>query len=212
MKLKVIGLLALVLLAVSLVGCTGNQRVIQAASGRHSVLLVIAPQNFRDEEYFYTMEALEDAGIHVDTASKTPGVKRGMLGGHALANLGLSKIDIKNYDAIVFIGGSGVPVYYHDKQALELAKEAYQQGKIVGAICLAPGILAYAGILKNKTATIWDNGSGRYTQILKSNGARYVKRDVVVDGKIVTANGTQAAREFGDTIARMILKNTTQKV
>ena len=36
-------------------------------------------------------------------------------------------------------------------------QQAYKAGKIVGAICYSPRILAKAGILKDKKATGWND-------------------------------------------------------
>ena len=41
-------------------------------------------------------------------------------------------------------------------------------------------------------------------EILTAQGAEYVDQDVVVDTRIVTANGPSAAKEFGQTIAKLI--------
>lgn len=167
-------------------------------------LMIIAPQNFRDEELFDTKDELEKAGVEVTIASKTPGEKTGMLGGKAVAEIALSDVDISNYDFVVFVGGSGAQVYYTDDEALRIAKEAYEQGKVLGAICIAPGILAKAGILSGKNATIWDSGDGSFKSVIEEGGATYSGEDVTVDGRIVTANGPHAAREFGRTLVNML--------
>ncbi len=73
----------------------------------------------------------------------------------------------------------------------------------MGAICIAPTILAYAGVLEGKKATVW-NQDGKQAEILTKNGAEFVDELVVVDGKIVTANGPPAAEAFGKKILEML--------
>lgn len=202
----------LVLVGFLLIGCVQqSQNELPQNNVKHvnggkvmKALMIIAPENFRDEELFHTKEELENAGIEVTVASKTPGEKTGMLGGKAMAEIALSDVDVSNYDAVVFVGGSGAQVYYTDDEALNIAKEAYKQGKVLGAICIAPGILAKAGVIKGKKATIWDGGDGTFKSIVEEGGATYTGEDVTVDGKIVTANGPHAARKFGKTIASML--------
>ncbi|MEM2674590.1 MAG: DJ-1/PfpI family protein, partial [Candidatus Hadarchaeales archaeon] len=87
--------------------------------------------------------------------------------------------------------------------ALSLAKEAAELGKKVCAICIAPVILANAGLLENRKATVWD---GEFRRMLEEKGAKYVNKSVVVDGNIITANGPGAASEFGRTIAKELAK------
>jgi len=163
------------------------------------VLMIIAPENFRDEELFTTRSELEKAGIEVKVASTTKETVRGMLGGRITPDLTLDEVRVEDWDAIVFVGGVGCQVYFEDETALSLARQAAQQGKKVCAICIAPVILANAGILENRKATVWD---GRFKEMLEEKGAKFVDRDVVVDGNFITANGPNAAAKFGKTIAK----------
>lgn len=164
-------------------------------------LLVIAPSNFRDEELFHTKEELERAGIDTVIASSRCGTVRGMLGATVKAELDLKSVDVREYDAVIFIGGAGASAYYDDPQAHRIAREAAKLGKVLGAICIAPGILAKAGVLKNKRATIWN---GEFVDVLEAGRAVYTGKTVEVDGKIITANGPGAAREFGRAIVRAL--------
>jgi len=166
-----------------------------------SALLIIAPQNFRDEEYFDTRKVLEQNGISVTTASKKAGHVRGMLGGMATATLGLANVNAGDYDAVVFIGGSGAQDYFNDSVAHDIAQSANECGKVVAAICIAPVILAKAGLLEGKKATCFD---GVFSSQLESMGAEFTSEDVVIDGNIITANGPAAAKDFGNAIAKSL--------
>ena len=166
------------------------------------VLMVIAPKNFRDEEFFKSRVALQSEGARVVIASKTTEEVTGMLGGKTKPDINLSEVNVQDYDAVVFIGGTGSSVYFNDQQALNLAKEAVGQNKIVGAICVAPSILANAGVLKGKKATSFSSERGN----LEAKGASFVDQPVVADGKIVTATGPQSAEEFGQKVAEVLGK------
>lgn len=165
------------------------------------VLMVVAPENFRDEELFDTRRELEDAGIEVRVASARKGTIRGMLGGTVRPDFTLEEVKVENWDAIVFVGGTGCQVYFENEDVLSLAKAAAEQGKKVCAICIAPVILANAGLLENRKATVWD---GEFREMLENKGAKYVSKSVVVDGNFITANGPTAAEEFGRTIAKQL--------
>ncbi len=165
-----------------------------------SIVMIIAPDNFRDEELLEPKEIFEDSGAAVTIASKGTGTKRGMLGATVDVDKDISEIDVKDYDAVIFIGGSGASVYFNDATAMSIAKSAYDEGKILGAICIAPSILANAGILDGKRATVWSSESGN----LRDKGAEYTGDDVTQDGKIITANGPGAATDFGAKIAESL--------
>lgn len=165
------------------------------------VLMIIAPENFRDEELFYPKEELERAGVGVTVASSRTGEAKGKLGARVKPDLKLDQVKAGDYDAVIFVGGSGSEVYFNDRQALSIAGEAFKKGKKICAICIASVILANAGVLKGKRATVWN---GEYIEKIESKGATYTGKPVEVDGNVITANGPAAAREFGRTIAKAI--------
>ncbi|MBU1153352.1 DJ-1/PfpI family protein [bacterium] len=107
-----------------------------------------------------------------------------------------------NYDAIVFVGGGGSSEYWNNPAAHKIAKEMAVMGKVVGAICIAPVILANAGILNGKKATVFPSEIER----LKAKGAIYTCAGVEIDGRIITANGPQSAALFGEAIVAALLQ------
>jgi len=167
------------------------------------ILMIVAPENFRDEEFLEPKKVFEDNGVNVVVASKDVSEAKGMLGATAKIDLDIKDVNVDEYDAIVFVGGSGSSIYYNDENALNIAREAYNKGKIVAAICIAPGILANAGILNGKKATIW-NGDEQYKSILEKGGAQYTGNNIEQDGNIITANGPHAAKEFGEKILKSL--------
>jgi len=140
---------------------------------------------------------LEKAGAETFIASSAA-TARGMLGAVVQTNLALNDIDPRKYDAIVFVGGTGAKEYFNNTKAINIAKLAYSSGKIVAAICIAPSILANAGLLKGRNATAFPSEELN----LRENGANYTGKPVEQDGKIITASGPSAAREFGKRIAQ----------
>jgi len=165
-----------------------------------NVLMVIAPKNFRDEEFLEPREIFENNGIKVTVASKNTVTSKGMLGATVNVDKDVSSVNVADYDAIVFIGGSGASVYFDDETVLSIAKQAHQQNKVIGAICIAPSILANAGILEGKSATAFSSESSN----LESKGASYTGYSVTQDGKIITANGPVAASEFAQKIVNSL--------
>jgi len=167
-------------------------------------LFIVAPENFRDEELFVPLEILKNAGIETTIASKEAGICRGKLGGEAEAVIGLNQVNAEDFDAIIFIGGSGSEIYFEDPAAHLIAKKAFKNGKILAAICAAPAILAKAGVLKEKSATIFP--SPAYEEIMEKSGTNLTRADLEVDGKIITANGPAAAEKFGEKIVELLKK------
>lgn len=166
------------------------------------VLMAVAPERFRDEELFVTREELKRRGHTTAVASTRRGKCQGSRGGAVMATVALSQVHARDYDAIVFVGGGGSRVLLDDDDALRLAQEADEQGRVVAAICLAPVILANAGVLKGKKATV----AGTQAKAIEAKGAQYTGPGVTVDGNVVTGNAPKASRLFGQAIDEL-LKN-----
>ncbi|MFH1375224.1 MAG: DJ-1/PfpI family protein [Patescibacteria group bacterium] len=165
-------------------------------------LFVIAPADFRDEELFEPQKVLQDAGVEITIASREPGEVIGKLGGKAKAQIGINQVNAEDFDAVIFVGGPGAATYFADPAAHLLAQKAVKSGKILAAICIAPTVLANAGVLKGKKATVFPSPDGE--KALADGGASYTKANVEVDGKIITANGPEAATEFGEKILELL--------
>ena len=165
------------------------------------VLIVIAPEKFRDEEFTVPAAALEKAGIGYDIATTRRARCTGMLGTTVNATLSFEDVDPKSYDGILIVGGSGSQTYlWGDKLLGQMVKFFHSTDRVVAAICLAPVVLARAGILKGKKATYF-NSPVSFRE-MKAGGALLVDKPVVSDGRIITANGPAAAAEFADTFIR----------
>ncbi|MBM3308936.1 MAG: DJ-1/PfpI family protein [Candidatus Altiarchaeales archaeon] len=162
-------------------------------------LMVLAPKNFRDEEYRTPALKLERAGITVHVTGPTSGPYTGMLGKVVTPDLTLDQVKVDDYDAVVLVGGSGSKEYlWSNSKVISIVNEASKKNKTIAAICFSSVVLAKAGILKGKMATV--SPSGESIRLLQWNGAEYVKKGVVVDGKIVTAEGPANSEEFADAI------------
>jgi protease I len=169
---------------------------------RKKAVMIIAFKDFRDEEYFIPRQVLEINDISVTTASFQRGKAIGTYGGEVKIDLTLEELDVKDFDIIIFVGGSGAGDYLDNESCWTIAREALEKEKILAAICIAPAILAKAGVLKGKKATVWSSPMDKSAvRILKEEGVVYEDQSVVQDGNIITANGPQSARNFGEAIA-----------
>lgn len=167
--------------------------------------MIVAFKNFRDEEYFIPKEMFERAGAKVTTASTAVGTAIGVHGGETQSTEILEDLDVSNYDAVVFVGGAGSHALLDNADAHRIAQEAQKLDKVLAAICFAPTILARAGVLFGKKATVWSSPMDKSAvNILKEEGALYQETPVVVDGNLVTARGPEVAKEFGEEVMNLL--------
>jgi protease I len=178
-----------------------------ASLNSKKIALIIAFEDFRDEEYFIPKGILEKHEAEIYTVSSEKGTAIGTQGGEVEINLTFDEFRVNGFDAVILIGGPGAQKYFENSKIHQIVQEAVRKDKVVGAICIAPAILAKAGVLKGKSATVWFSPLDKSAvKILEENGAIFKDQhiNVVVDGKIITANGPAAAQEFTEEIIKLL--------
>lgn len=211
---------AVLLCMVLLAGCAGKTEIsggmeapVPSGAGEvdlmgKKIVMIVAPEKFRDEELFVPKDYFESKGIEVSIASTKKGECTGMLGGSVTSTIALSEVDVGEFDAVVFVGGAGTPAIRREARALEIAREAVAQGKVLAGICWASTTLAKAGVLDGKNATVWIGNDAEFgmqtNEVLEKFGANYVAEGCVVDGKIVTADGPASAKKMAQEIVGLL--------
>jgi len=173
----------------------------QEGTGVKKAALIVASQNFSEEEFFETKRALDAAGVQTVIASTRIGILRGMLGRITEANILVGQLSVDDYDAIIFLGGPGAVEYVANPVALNLAREAVRNRRILAAIGTAPTILANAGVLMGvRTTSLLSERN-----ILILAGALYTGMSVEEDRMIITGRDSGAAMQFGRNIANALV-------
>jgi protease I len=165
---------------------------------KNTIAMVIAHQGFRDEEYWVPKAAFEKAGYQVVTVSSQAGKAMSKFGKPAAVDRVITDTKAGDYAAVVFVGGPGTSEYFNSPEAHRLAREILDEGAWLTAICIAPTILARAGLLTGKQATVFPSGQAD----LEQNGALYTGASVTQDGRIITADGPEAAGEFAAAVIK----------
>lgn len=170
-----------------------------------SIAVMISFRDFRDIEYFVPRAIFLAAGARVVTVSSQKGRAIGADGGDIRVDMLLEDMEPADFDAVVFIGGPGALKDLDNERSYEIARRTAKLGKVLGAICISPVILAKAGVLEGKKAAVWSGPLQKEpVRILKGRGAVYEEKPVVRDGKIVTGNGPGAARAFALSLIEVL--------
>lgn len=167
------------------------------------IALIIAHEGFQQTEYNVPKKILENNGIEVITVSDEPGTATAKDQSKVTVDKTIEQINPEEFDGIFIIGGPGALDCLDNNLVHDLMKKISELKKPFGAICISPRILAHANLLTNKKATGW-NGDGKLQEIFNNHNVEYVKNPVVVDEKIVTATGPDAADEFAEEILKVI--------
>ena len=165
--------------------------------------MIIASHDFRDEEYAEPRAAFEEEGWQVTVASSSVNVSKGMLGLEVKPDILIKDVKVDDYDLVVYVGGYGSQEYFQDATAHKIAQKTLEKNKVLGAICVAPSILANAGLLKGVQATCFSSERGN----LEAKGAQVSANPVEKSGNIITAEGPKAAKAFGKTLVDTLKKS-----
>lgn len=170
-----------------------------------NIVMVIAQQDFKDDEYAIPRQLFESLGATITVAAKTKGTCAGLDGLEVEADLALSEVNMDEFDGAIFIGGPGVESLYNDGDAHAVAQETAEQGKVLGAICLAPVVLANAGVLDGVEVTVFETAKyHEAVEMIEKMGAIYTSKKVDISGNIITANGPAAAQDFAQRTAGLL--------
>lgn len=98
------------------------------------------------------------------------------------------EIEIKNaktanFDAVVVPGGYAPDMLRRDDRINRFVENMADMGKLVAAICHAGSVLVSAGILNGKNATCFY----AIKDDVINAGAKYIDKEVVVDGNLITS-------------------------
>jgi protease I len=95
-----------------------------------------------------------------------------------------------------------------DKDAVAFVKKFVESGKTVAAICHGPWTLIEAGQVKGKTMTSWPS----LRTDLTNAGAKWVDKEVVQDGNIVTSRKPDDIPAFSKTLIEAISSGTSARL
>ena len=175
----------------------------KACDERVAVLLADGAEEI---EALTVVDLLYRAGVPCDMVSVTG--SREVTSSHEVRLTCLRDIHDKgfsfdDYDMLVLPGGiPGTPNLRACEPLCEALRSFASAGKLLGAICAAPSVLAELGLLDGRRAT----SNPSFQGVLAEHGATVLAGDpVVVDGNLVTSQGMGTAIDFGLAIVDVIL-------
>jgi protease I len=180
-------------------------------------IAILATDGFEQVELTEPKKNLEAEGAKVTVLSIKPGEggKAGEIKGWDKTDWGKSvKVDglvydasVDQFDALVLPGGQINPDKLRvDKDAVAFVREFAESGKTVAAICHGPWTLIEAGVVKGKTMTSWPSVSTD----LKNAGAKWVDKEVVVDGNFITSRKPEDIPAFSTAIVESVSKGVRE--
>jgi protease I len=145
---------------------------------------VLAENTYQELELWYPLLRLREAGAEtfvVGTGSAD--TYQSKLGYPVQVDVVAGQVSAGDLDAVVIPGGYAPDQMRRYPDMVSLVREAFEQGKVVAAICHAGWMLASADVLRGKKATCFF----AIKDDLVNAGAEYVDAEVVRDGNLITS-------------------------
>lgn len=118
----------------------------------------------------------------------------------------LRDFDEDAYDGVILPGGMPGTIHLKENpKVISLIKKYNDEKKLVAAICAAPTVLGFAGILKGKNATCYPGMEDGLT------GAKKKTDPVVRDGNVITSRGLGTAIPFAGAIIEYLTDSATSR-
>ncbi len=149
---------------------------------------ILAADGFEQVELMEPKEALERAGARTSVVSPAKGKVKGWKmtdwGKEVPVDVPLAAALPEDYDALLLPGGVMSPDKLRlEPRAVRFVRSFFDAGKPVAAICHGPWTLIDADVVRGRTLTSYPSIQAD----LKNAGARWVDREVVTDGNLVTS-------------------------
>jgi protease I len=116
------------------------------------------------------------------------------------ADLAFDEVNVKDYAAILLLGGRA-PEYLRNNEALlDITREFDRQGKWIFAICHGVQVLAAAGLAAKRNVTCYEH----VRREVELAGGKWIAEQTVCDGRMVTAQTWQSHPSFyREIVARL---------
>lgn len=145
---------------------------------------ILAENMYQELELWYPLLRLREAGAEtfvVGTGSADTYTSK--VGYPVQVDVVADQVRAADLDAVVIPGGYAPDLMRRYPAMVNLVRQAFEQGKVVAAICHAGWVLVSAGVLKGKRATCFF----AIKDDLINAGAEYVDAEVVRDGNLITS-------------------------
>ena len=154
-------------------------------------IIEILADGFEEVEALAPLDLWRRCGITVISAALSGNSATGAHGVTVQCDISLDDADFSGCDAVFLPGGMpGSLNLYNDPRVIAGLQETVRSGGIAAAICAAPMVLARAGLLTGRRATMYPSPElrSRYCP-----GIEFEEIPAVRDGNIITGRGPGAA-------------------
>jgi protease I len=161
------------------------------------VAFLVANEGVEQIELTEPLKAVREAGAETHLIAPEKGDVQGF--NHLdradvfQADRAVSDVSADDYDGLVLPGGVANPdILRTEKDAVSFARDFFDQGKPVAAICHGPWTLVEADVVRDRTLTSWPS----LKTDIRNAGGEWVDEEVHVDQGLVTSRNPDDLEAF----------------
>jgi protease I len=176
---------------------------------RMARIAIIADDMFEDSELRQPYDRLREAGHEVVVVGLEAGKQIAGKRGKERLTVERAVEDARadEFDALVIPGGYSPDKLRTSRPMVAFTRAFFDQGKLVAAVCHAPSMLVEADVAEGRTVTSWPSIR---TDLINA-GARWVDREVVEDGNLITSRKPDDLPAFSRTILRRLEERAAER-
>lgn len=114
--------------------------------------------------------------------------------------LSIKEAKVDDFLGVIIPGGYAPDILRRHPEVNNFVKEMYRKGRLVASICHGGWVLVSAGVLKGKNATSFY----AIKDDVINAGARFIDKEVVVDGNLITSRNPYDLTAFCREIVKKI--------
>lgn len=165
---------------------------------------------FEDSEFRVPYDRLKAAGYEVVVIGRQAGRQLEGKKGHEkiMSEKSIGEVHAEDFAALVIPGGYSPDQLRQDIGMVGFTRDFFNAGKPVAAVCHGGSMLVEADIAEGHTVTSWPSIK---TDLINA-GARWVDREVVEDGNLITSRRPDDLPAFTDAIIRQLEGHVPERI
>ncbi len=164
---------------------------------------VLAENMYQEMELWYPVYRFREAGASVTIVG--PGGSKtftSKIGYPVKVDADVADVRAGDFDAVIVPGGYAPDYMRRSEGMVALVRDAFQQGKIVAAVCHAGWMLCSADVVRGKRCTSYFS----IRTDMENAGAQWVDQEVVRDGNLITSRQPDDLPAFCRTIVEALVR------
>lgn len=161
---------------------------------------ILVEDLYQIHEVWYPLYRLREEGVQVVTVGPSKKQYKSKNGYEVTADRAINEVSAKDFDAVIVPGGYAPDILRRYPEINKFVADMHKSRKVVAAICHGLWVLCSANILKGKTVTCFF----AVKDDCINAGAKYVDKEVVVDGNIVSSRKPDDLPAFMREILKLL--------